>query len=69
MDRYGNGEEIAMNKVFDSVEQVPSFRHFDKDLFIGNDAYLLLNLKSFSAPKYMFHYKIMIISTVYACVF
>nr|GEV69359.1 exonuclease 1 [Tanacetum cinerariifolium] len=35
MDRYGNGEEIVINTVFDSVERVPSFRHFDKDLFIG----------------------------------
>ncbi|KAI3735613.1 hypothetical protein L6452_15120 [Arctium lappa] len=32
MDRYGNGEEIVIDEVFDSV---PSFRHFDKELFTG----------------------------------
>ncbi|XP_024990590.1 exonuclease 1 [Cynara cardunculus var. scolymus] len=35
MDRYGNGEEIVIDKVFDSVGLVPSFRHFDKELFTG----------------------------------
>nr|XP_043627349.1 exonuclease 1 [Erigeron canadensis] len=35
MDRYGNGEEIVIDKVFDSPGRVPSFRHFDKELFTG----------------------------------
>ncbi|XP_058194140.1 exonuclease 1 [Rhododendron vialii] len=35
MDRYGNGEEILLHKVFESATCVPSFRHFDKELFIG----------------------------------
>ncbi|KAF7123064.1 hypothetical protein RHSIM_Rhsim12G0139800 [Rhododendron simsii] len=35
MDRYGNGEEIVLHKVFESATCVPSFRHFDKELFIG----------------------------------
>ncbi|KAA8541322.1 hypothetical protein F0562_025285 [Nyssa sinensis] len=35
MDRYGNGEEIVLDKIFDSVARVPSFRHFDRELFIG----------------------------------
>lgn len=36
MDRYGNGEEILLHKVFESATCVPSFRHFDKELFIGD---------------------------------
>ncbi|KAJ0764896.1 putative exodeoxyribonuclease I [Helianthus annuus] len=35
MDRYGNGEEIVIDKVFDSVGRLPSFLHFDKELFTG----------------------------------
>ncbi|KAK2648014.1 hypothetical protein Ddye_015503 [Dipteronia dyeriana] len=35
MDRYGNGEELLLDKVFDSVTCTPSFRSFDKELFIG----------------------------------
>ncbi|KAK1565518.1 hypothetical protein Q3G72_028479 [Acer saccharum] len=35
MDRYGNGEELLLDKVFDSVTGTPSFRSFDKELFIG----------------------------------
>ncbi|KAK2664481.1 hypothetical protein Ddye_003055 [Dipteronia dyeriana] len=35
MDRYGNGEELLLDKVFDSVTGTPSFRRFDKELFIG----------------------------------
>ncbi|KAI7755041.1 hypothetical protein M8C21_023721 [Ambrosia artemisiifolia] len=35
MDRYGNGEEIVIDNVFDSVGRLPSFLHFDKDLFTG----------------------------------
>ncbi|KAK6921229.1 XPG-I domain [Dillenia turbinata] len=33
MDRYGNGEEIILDKVFDSEDLVPSFRNFNKELF------------------------------------
>ncbi|GMY23922.1 exonuclease 1 [Fagus crenata] len=35
MDRYGKGEEIVLNKVFDSVARTPSFRNFDMELFRG----------------------------------
>ncbi|GMI75435.1 hypothetical protein like AT1G18090 [Hibiscus trionum] len=35
MDRYGNGEELVLSKVFDSLTSKPSFRNFDKDLFTG----------------------------------
>ncbi|GMP68234.1 hypothetical protein CsSME_00027912 [Camellia sinensis var. sinensis] len=35
MDRYGNGEEIVQNKVFESASRVPSFQCFDKELFTG----------------------------------
>ncbi|GFS32354.1 5'-3' exonuclease family protein [Actinidia rufa] len=35
MDRYGNGEEIVLNKIFESSDHVPSFRHFDIELFAG----------------------------------
>ncbi|PKI59996.1 hypothetical protein CRG98_019584 [Punica granatum] len=35
MDRYGSGEEILFEKVFDSADCVPSFRGFTEDLFIG----------------------------------
>lgn len=35
MDRYGNGEEIVLDKVFDSVTHTPSFRKFDMELFTG----------------------------------
>ncbi|GMP32969.1 hypothetical protein CsSME_00006494 [Camellia sinensis var. sinensis] len=35
MDRYGNGEEIVQNKVFESTSCVPSFQCFDKELFTG----------------------------------
>ncbi|KAK6261410.1 hypothetical protein QUC31_007226 [Theobroma cacao] len=35
MDRYGNGEELVLAKVFDSITSKPSFRGFDKELFIG----------------------------------
>ncbi|KAK3225205.1 hypothetical protein Dsin_005067 [Dipteronia sinensis] len=35
MDRYGNGEELLLDKVFDSVTCTPSFRSFDNELFIG----------------------------------
>ncbi|XVF50511.1 hypothetical protein PTKIN_Ptkin04bG0107000 [Pterospermum kingtungense] len=33
MDRYGNGEELILAKIFDSVTSKPSFRNFDKELF------------------------------------
>ncbi|XP_024924455.3 exonuclease 1 [Ziziphus jujuba] len=35
MDRYGNGEEIVMDDIFDSVSLKPSFQNFDKELFTG----------------------------------
>ncbi|GAV69156.1 XPG_N domain-containing protein/XPG_I domain-containing protein [Cephalotus follicularis] len=35
MDRYGNGEEVLLDKVFISGVTKPSFRNFDKELFIG----------------------------------
>ncbi|KAL5748814.1 hypothetical protein ACOSQ2_026111 [Xanthoceras sorbifolium] len=35
MDRHGNGEELLLDKVFDSVTCTPSFRSFNKELFIG----------------------------------
>ncbi|KAK7844722.1 exonuclease 1 [Quercus suber] len=35
MDRFGNGEEIVLNNVFDSVARKPSFRNFDMELFTG----------------------------------
>ncbi|WOG96770.1 hypothetical protein DCAR_0416106 [Daucus carota subsp. sativus] len=35
MDRDGNGEEIVLDKLFDSVSCLPSFRNFDKNLFLG----------------------------------
>ncbi|XP_057951801.1 exonuclease 1 isoform X2 [Malania oleifera] len=35
MDRYGNGEEIVLDRVFDSVDRAPSFQKFEKELFIG----------------------------------
>ncbi|KAK6123068.1 hypothetical protein DH2020_043187 [Rehmannia glutinosa] len=35
MDRYGNGEEIVLEKVFNAVGGVPSFKKFDGQLFIG----------------------------------
>lgn len=41
MDRYGNGEEMVLDRVFDSVAHAPSFQNFDKELFTGD----LLTLK------------------------
>ncbi|KAH7528610.1 hypothetical protein FEM48_Zijuj05G0090200 [Ziziphus jujuba var. spinosa] len=35
MDRYGNGEEIVMDNIFNSVSLKPSFQNFDKELFTG----------------------------------
>ncbi|KAL2461698.1 5'-3' exonuclease family protein [Abeliophyllum distichum] len=35
MDRYGNGEEIILDKVLNAVGRVPSFQKFDKILFTG----------------------------------
>ncbi|KMT11114.1 hypothetical protein BVRB_5g111960 [Beta vulgaris subsp. vulgaris] len=34
MDRFGNGEEIVLDKVFNSTESKPSFRNFTTNLFI-----------------------------------
>ncbi|XP_010249407.1 PREDICTED: exonuclease 1 isoform X1 [Nelumbo nucifera] len=35
MDRYGNGEEIVLDSIFNSVAGAYSFTNFDKDLFTG----------------------------------
>ncbi|XP_030455410.1 exonuclease 1 [Syzygium oleosum] len=35
MDRYGNSEEMLLQKVFDSTISTPSFRNFDMALFTG----------------------------------
>ncbi|XP_068638272.1 exonuclease 1-like [Aristolochia californica] len=35
MDRYGKGEEVIMDNVFNSVFKGISFKHFDKELFTG----------------------------------
>ncbi|XP_022884887.1 exonuclease 1 isoform X2 [Olea europaea var. sylvestris] len=35
MDRYGNGEEIILDKVLNAVGCVPSFQKFDESLFTG----------------------------------
>ncbi|XP_040998489.1 exonuclease 1 [Juglans microcarpa x Juglans regia] len=35
MDKFGNGEEIVLDKIFGSVARTPSFRNFDMDLFTG----------------------------------
>ncbi|KAK1406764.1 hypothetical protein QVD17_38372 [Tagetes erecta] len=35
MDKYGNGEEIIIDKVFSSTGRLPSFVHFTEELFTG----------------------------------
>ncbi|XP_059303409.1 exonuclease 1 isoform X1 [Lycium ferocissimum] len=35
MDAHGNGQEVVLDNVFSCVARVPSFRHFNKDLFAG----------------------------------
>lgn len=35
MDRYGNGEEMLLQKVFDSTTSTPSFKNFDMALLTG----------------------------------
>lgn len=35
MDQYGNGQEVILDKVFNSVSHAPSFRNFDRILFTG----------------------------------
>ncbi|XP_015581104.2 exonuclease 1 [Ricinus communis] len=35
MDRFGNGEEIVLDKVYNAVACKPSFQHFDRELFTG----------------------------------
>ncbi|TYJ99023.1 exonuclease 1 [Cucumis melo var. makuwa] len=35
MDRYGNGEEMMLDKIFNSASCTPSFRDFDKELLTG----------------------------------
>ena len=36
MDRYGNGERIELEKVFNAETCKPSFRSFNMELFTGN---------------------------------
>ncbi|PHU24286.1 hypothetical protein BC332_09393 [Capsicum chinense] len=43
MDAHGNGQEVLLDHVFSNVTRVPSFRHFNKDLFIGYSPFLALN--------------------------
>jgi 5'-3' exonuclease len=33
MDRYGKGEELVLDNVFQAVDQKPSFQNFDQELF------------------------------------
>ncbi|KAJ4866949.1 5'-3' exonuclease family protein [Raphanus sativus] len=33
MDRYGKGEELILDNVFQAVDQKPSFQNFDQELF------------------------------------
>lgn len=35
MDRYGKGEELILDNVFQAVDQKPSFQNFDQELFTG----------------------------------
>lgn len=35
MDRYGNGEEIIMDRLFDTDSDELSFKDFDKELLTG----------------------------------
>ncbi|KAL3818629.1 hypothetical protein ACJIZ3_004534 [Penstemon smallii] len=35
MDKFGNGEEIVLDEVLNSVGSVPSFNNFDQELFTG----------------------------------
>lgn len=44
MDRYGNGEEMVLDKIFDSAGSTPSFNNFDKELLTGK---LLVLLEAF----------------------
>lgn len=44
MDRYGNGEEMMLDKIFDSAASTPSFKNFDKELLTGE---LLVLLEAF----------------------
>lgn len=46
MDRFGNGEEIVLDNIFDSAALKPSFQNFDKELFTGES--LLRHFELFS---------------------
>nr|CAD1842687.1 unnamed protein product [Ananas comosus var. bracteatus] len=35
MDRFGNGEEFLMDRIFSAVTEGLSFKHFDKEMFTG----------------------------------
>jgi len=40
MDAHGNGQEVVLDHVFSCDTRVPSFRHFNKDLFTGYSQFL-----------------------------
>lgn len=42
MDANGNGQEVVLDHVFSCDTRVPSFRHFNKDLFTGYSQFLTL---------------------------
>lgn len=48
MDRYGNGEELVLAKIFDSVTSKPSFRNFNKELFASEFFFATLKVSSWS---------------------
>lgn len=43
MDSHGNGQEVELDRVFSSATLVPSFRHFNQDLFTGYFQFLAFN--------------------------
>lgn len=48
MDRDGNGEEIVLDKLFNSVSCLPSFRNFDIKLFLGEYRMPVYDIQNFS---------------------
>ena len=51
MDRYGKGEEIVLNNIFDSVARTPSFQNFDMELFRGGFTVTKFSLYVFYGKK------------------
>ena len=45
MDRYGNGEELLLGRVFNSVSSELSFKNFDKELFTGDTQFPIMLFK------------------------